>query len=65
MHSVKGMATRKLGTGRRERETDLLGFEQDLDDTLIDDEPEDGFALIDDQDEKPNDRRRDPLRKPI
>ena len=59
------MATRKLGTGRRERETDLLDFEQDLDETLVDDEPEDGFELIDDQDEKPNDRRRDPLRRPI
>jgi len=39
--------------------------EFDEDDTLVDDAPEDGFELIDDSDEKPEDRRRDPLRRPV
>ena len=57
------MATRKFGTGRRENDTDLLDL--DAEENLVDDEPEDGFEMISDEDEKPEDRRRDPLRKPF
>jgi hypothetical protein len=56
------MGTRKTGTGWRD---DLIALINDEDENLVDDEPEDGFELIDDQDEKPDDRRRDPLRRPI
>ena len=56
------MATRRAGTGKRESDGDF----DDLDDTLVDDEPDDGFELLDDENvAAPEDRRRDPLRRPV
>ncbi|HSP33533.1 MAG TPA: hypothetical protein VLU46_04360 [Thermoanaerobaculia bacterium] len=46
------------------RKNDDTSFEDD-DDTLIDDAPGDGFELLDDDATAPEDRRRDPLRRPV
>ena len=58
------MAIRKSGTGWREHDVNVDLIDDD-EVTLIDDAPEDGFELIDEDNEKPDDRRRDPLRRPI